>query len=103
MQRINGQYNLQVHIWTLHDPYLLLLKNLVDQWLFPLFSFSFFLGVSKEKSIAYETQKNHDKFREKVSVRKYINKDHGKGFIDVKRWLFLKIVLKTFLVMIKEI
>ena len=49
-----------------------------------MFFFPFFLGVSKEKSIAYETQKNHEKLREQVSIRKYMNTVQEKAFINVK-------------------
>ena len=61
--------------------------------------------MSKEKSKAYETQKNFENCREQVSIRKYINEVQEKAFINVKRWLFLNIVLSTFLelVMMKEI
>ena len=83
------------------SPNLLLLKILVDHWIFSL-SFLFFLGVSKEKSKAYETQKNHGKFREQVSIGKYINEVQENAFINVKTWLLLNIVLSTFLKLVMK-
>lgn len=58
---------------------------------------TFFLGVSKEKSKAYETQKNREKLRrEQVSIRKYINKVQEKAFIIVKDDYFSILCLSHF-------